>query len=73
MSLGYGLIGNCRISVLVFKDSSIDWLCFPRFDSPSVFAKILDVKKGGSFRIIPVGRYKIRQKYVDKTNVLKTS
>ncbi len=72
MDLDYGIIGNCRTAALVHKDSSIDWLCFPRFDSSSVFAKIIDEKKGGFFKILCDKEYKISQKYIDNTNVLET-
>ena len=73
MGLDYGLIGNCRTVALVKSDTSIDWLCLPRFDSPSVFSKILDKKKGGSFKICPVGKYNTRQSYIKNTNVIKTT
>ena len=49
MLLNHGVIGNGRVLALVNPDTSIDWLCMPRFDSPSVFARILDDEKGGSF------------------------
>src|SRR5438105_12843809 len=49
----HGVIGNLRTCALVGTDGSIDWLCLPRFDSPSVFAAILDDGKGGRFRIAP--------------------
>lgn len=71
--LNYGIIGNCSASALVSSEGSIDWFCFPKFDSPSAFAKILDEKKGGQFEIAPVGNYKISQKYIKDTNVLETS
>ena len=41
-NINYGIIGNCQSSALIYKDSSIDWCCFPKFDSPSIFAKIID-------------------------------
>jgi GH15 family glucan-1,4-alpha-glucosidase len=49
----YGLIGNMHTISMVGMDGSIDWLCFPHFDSPSIFARILDDSKGGFFRIAP--------------------
>ncbi len=73
MSLDYGIIGNCRTIALVKSDTSIDWLCLPRFDSPSIFSKILDKEKGGGFKICPVGEYSIKQSYVENTNVIKTT
>ena len=49
----YGIIGNMHSAALVSLDGSVDWLCLPRFDSPSVFGAILDAEKGGRFRIAP--------------------
>ncbi len=69
----YGLIGNMRSVALVGTNGSIDWFCFPHFDSPSVFASILDEKKGGSFKISPVlENYHTKQFYWPETNVLVT-
>ena len=67
----HGIIGNMRTAALVGLDGSIDWLCFPRFDSPSVFAALLDDEKGGFFRIAPVGEGVVhKQLYWPGTNVL---
>ncbi len=49
----YGLIGDCRSAALVGPDGSIDWFCWPRFDSPAMFARILDVEQGGFWRVGP--------------------
>jgi len=69
----YGLIGDLHSVALVGLNGSIDWLCLPAFDSPSVFGALLDADKGGSFRISPTdpaARYK--QFYWPETNVLVT-
>jgi len=68
----YGIIGNMRSAALVGTDASIDWFCFPHFDSPSIFAKILDSNIGGYFSIQPVTDYKTKQFYWPDTNVLIT-
>ena len=71
----YGVIGNMRTAALVAMDGSIDWMCFPRFDSPSVFAAILDDEKGGRFKIGPdssVSAPQQKQFYWPDTNVLVT-
>ena len=70
----YGLIGDMSSAALVGTDGSIDWCCLPRFDSPSVFASILDEGIGGRFRIRPGGPYMdARQSYMRDTNILETS
>ena len=51
----HGLIGDLQTTALVATDGTIDWFCCPRFDSPSVFASLLDRDKGGRFRIAPEG------------------
>tara|TARA_B100000925_G_scaffold202490_1_gene153583 strand:+ start:5496 stop:7283 length:1788 start_codon:yes stop_codon:yes gene_type:complete len=71
-NLNYGIIGNCKSSALINEDSSIEWCCLPQFDSPSVFGKILDQKKGGSFKIICDNSYSVTQKYLDNTCILMT-
>lgn len=69
----YGLIGNMRTAALVGMHGSIDWFCFPHFDSPSVFAAILDDEKGGRFEIAPTQpRIPSKQLYWPDTNVLVT-
>ena len=68
----YGLIGDCRSVALVGVDGSIDWCCLPRFDSPSVFGRLLDDKKGGSWQLCPIGPFSCRHEYADKTNILRT-
>ena len=70
----YGLIGDMSSAALVGTDGSIDWCCLPRFDSPSVFASILDKDVGGRFRIQPTGAYtSVHQAYMQDTNILETT
>lgn len=71
-NLNYGVIGNCKTAALVSDRGSIDWLCFPYFDSSSVFAKILDEKKGGSLSFSVSDDYQITQEYLKDTNILCT-
>ena len=68
----HALIGDGRSAALVADDGSLDWLCWPRFDSPSLFASLLDTDHGGSFRIRPVDAFRSRQRYLPDTNVLET-
>ena len=69
----YGVIGNLRTAALIGLDGSIDWLCLPRFDSPSVFGAILDDNKGGRFRIAPcIEGARQKQFYWPESNVLVT-
>jgi GH15 family glucan-1,4-alpha-glucosidase len=69
----YAIIGNMRTAALVGKNGSVDWLCLPTFDSPSVFAAVLDDGKGGHFRIAPVDdQITHKQLYWPDTNVLVT-
>jgi GH15 family glucan-1,4-alpha-glucosidase len=68
----YGIIGDMRSVALVGMNGSIDWCCLPHFDSPSIFASILDDKKGGFYKIAPVNEYNSKQMYLPDTNVLVT-
>ena len=72
-NLNYGIIGNCRTAALVSETGSIDWCCLPEFDSASVFAKLLDEKKGGQFAFHVDDSYEISQVYVKDTCILKTT
>ena len=70
----HGIVGNMHSAALVSLDGSVDWLCLPHFDSPSVFGAILDADQGGRFRIAPAATGNLRQKqyYWPETNVLVT-
>lgn len=67
-----GIIGNCRSAALISKDGTIVWNCLPDFDSPSIFAKVLDEENGGEFGILPEEGTVITQSYIDRTNILRT-
>ena len=68
----YGVIGDLHTVALVGIDGSIDWCCLPHFDSPSVFASILDARIGGFFKIAPVAPTVQKQMYLPETNALTT-
>ncbi|MCA1566024.1 MAG: DUF5911 domain-containing protein [Acidobacteria bacterium] len=69
----YALIGDAHTAALVSSDGSIDWPCWPRFDSPAVFCRLLDSRKGGRFRVGPAGsRAAASRAYVEGANVLAT-
>ncbi|MFZ3341951.1 MAG: glycoside hydrolase family 15 protein [Terriglobales bacterium] len=68
----YGIIGDCRAAALVSRDGSIEWLCWPRFDKPSIFAALLDREKGGQWRISPAAPATITRRYAPDSNVLET-
>jgi GH15 family glucan-1,4-alpha-glucosidase len=69
----YGIIGDLHTVALVGKDASIDFLCLPSFDSPSVFAALLDAERGGRFQIAPqLDGAARKQLYLPDTNVLLT-
>src|SRR5215813_10010497 len=71
----YGFIGDLHTVALVGKNGSIDWCCIPSFDSPSIFGALLDVNKGGFFRITPSFEQTIMRRmqlYLPETNILVT-
>ena len=68
----YGLIGDMQSAALVASDGSIDWCCWPRFDSPAVFCRLLDSNRGGFFRIGPTERSDKKRAYLSDSNVLQT-
>ncbi len=70
--LDHAVIGNGRVLALVAPSTHIDWLCLPHFDSPSVFARLLDVDQGGTFAFEAVGKVDMAMQYVTNTNVLRT-
>jgi GH15 family glucan-1,4-alpha-glucosidase len=69
----YALIGDCHSAALVGRDGSIDWACFPRFDSPGQFCRILDEERGGAFAITPENVIETSRYYIEDTNVLVTT
>jgi GH15 family glucan-1,4-alpha-glucosidase len=68
----YALVGDCRTGALVSSRGSIDWLCLPRFDSPSCFNRLLDWERGGYFDVSPTGLFQTKRRYQDHTAVLVT-
>ena len=69
----YGLLGDMHTAALVSKAGSIDWCCFPRFDSEAVFGRLLDWDKGGYFAFAPKGVTRSTRRYLPNTNVLETT
>ncbi|TDO22069.1 glycoside hydrolase family 15 protein [Pedobacter duraquae] len=67
-----GIIGNCAFLAHINKNTNVDWLCWPRFDSSFVFGGILDQEKGGEYSILPAGSYTSKQYYQENTNILCT-
>jgi GH15 family glucan-1,4-alpha-glucosidase len=70
--MNFGIIGNCKSAALINENGSIDWCCLPKFDSPSIFAKILDNDKGGSFELVTESKFEISQKYSGDSCILAT-
>lgn len=68
----YAVIGDCRTAALISKYGCIDWLCWPRFDSPSIFAAILDRERGGYWKIAPATPFHVEREYLSDSNVLQT-
>jgi len=68
----YALLSDCRSAALVSRAGSVDWLCFPRFDAPAVFARLLD-PGAGHFAITPAGEFQASRAYADQSLVLETT
>ena len=68
----YGLLADCNSAALVDRDGSIGWLCLPRYDSPAVFAQILD-PDGGHWQIHPSRAYRSERRYLPGTLVIETT
>lgn len=68
----YALVGDCRTGALVSSRGSIDWLCLPRFDSPSCFNRLLDWEQGGYCEVNPTSFFRTKRAYQGHTAVLTT-
>src|SRR5215471_15230346 len=68
----YALLSDCRSAALISRTGSVDWLCFPRFDGPSVFARLLD-EQAGHWSIYVVGATEVSRRYLEGTMALETT
>src|SRR5262250_3603149 len=68
----YGLIGDCRTAALVSRDGSIDWLCWPRFDSDACFAALLGAREHGHWQVAPRESFRVTRRYRPNTLILET-
>jgi GH15 family glucan-1,4-alpha-glucosidase len=68
----YALLSDCHSAALVSREGSVDWLCFPRFDRPSVFARLLD-EEAGHWSIAPPAMAEVTRRYLEHTMVLETT
>ena len=69
----YGLISDLHSAALVSSAGSIDWCCFPRFDSAAVFSRILDWQRGGYFQLAPQGVHTTERRYLPNTKIIETT
>src|SRR5438270_1915992 len=68
----YALLSDCRSAALINRAGFVDWLCFPRFDGPSVFARLLD-EQAGHWSICTVGATEVSRRYIEGTMALETT
>jgi hypothetical protein len=69
----YALIGDTRTTALISRDGSVDWLCWPRHDSPALFLRLLDDREGGACSVEFAGAAQATRRYLPGTNILETS
>ncbi len=68
----YAIIGNTQSAALISSEASLDWLCWPRFDSPAMFLRILDDRRGGYCAVHATNMRRVARCYLDSTNILET-